>query len=252
MGPTDAGGKVVEKEFSGWHRDGGIGAHALHRPYRAGFLQVMVYLSDVDDHTSCFSLSPEPTDRNVHYWDPGEQVRQRGYVHLHGAAGTCVIFNPKMLHAATWRASTRGRKSLQVYYGHQEFQIGDYGNEQYMRAALDLAGPFAAPPVDAAERDPEQEQARYGKIDQYISRMLTQRNARRTMAEFTSIPPAFWRDHPDPEVRAFYLGPGLNLRSKQFARAHGIAMQELPPGGPPLAETKTLPEPPAPLPRSRD
>ena len=244
MGPTDASGNAVEKEFSGWHRDGGIGAHALHRAHRAGFLQVMIYLSDVDEQTSCFSMSPEPTDCDVHFWDPREQIRQRGYVHLHGPAGTCAIFNPKMLHAATWRPSTRGRKSMQIYYGHQEFQVGDYGNEQYMRAALDLAGPFAAPPVDASARDPEEEQLRLAKIDQYISRMLTERNSKRTMAEFTSIPPAFWRDHEDPEARAFYLGPGLNLRSKQFARAHGIPTEELPPGGPPLAETKTLPRPP--------
>ena len=26
MGPVDASGNAVEKEFSGWHRDGGIGA----------------------------------------------------------------------------------------------------------------------------------------------------------------------------------------------------------------------------------
>ena len=140
---------------------------------------------------------------------------------------------------------------MQPYYGHPEFQVGDFGEEQYMRAALDLAGPFAAPPVHESARNPEEEQRRLGKIDQYISRMLTERNSKRTMAEFTSIPPAFWRDHADPEARAFYLGPGLNLRSKQFARAHGIPIAELPPGGPPLAETKTLHAPPTALPMSR-
>jgi hypothetical protein len=34
--------------------------------------------------------------------------------------------------------------------------------------------------------------------------------------------------------RAFYLGPGLNKRSKQFAVAHGLAVEDLPPGGPPI------------------
>ena len=140
---------------------------------------------------------------------------------------------------------------MQIYYGHQEFQVGDYGNEQYMRAALDLAGPFAAPPVQASARNPEEEERRLRKIDQYISRMLTDRNSKRTMAEFTNIPPAFWRDHPDPDARAFHLGPGLNLRSKQFARAHGIPIVELPPGGPPLAEMETLPAPPTALTKSR-
>ena len=100
-------------------------------------------------------------------------------------------------------------------------------------------------------KDPEEEERRLRKIDQYISRVLTDRNSKRTMAEFTSIPPAFWRDHPDPEARAFYLGPGLNLRSKQFARAHGIPIVELPPGGPPLAEMETLPAPPTALTKSR-
>ena len=61
---------------------------------------------------------------------------------------------------------------------------------------------------EASARNPEEEQRRLGKIDQYISRMLTDRNSKRTMAEFTSIPPAFWRDHPDRRPGRFTLGPG--------------------------------------------
>ena len=186
----------------------GIGAHALHRAHRGGLLASDGLSKRCRRANTRFSVSPEPTDCDVHYWDPREQISERGYVHLHGPAGTCAIFNPKMLHAATWRPSTRGRKSMQIYYGHQEFQVGDYGNEQYMRAALTWRGPFAAPPLHASARNPEEEQRRLGKIDQYISRMLTDRNSKRTMAEFTSIPPAFWRDHADWRPGRFTLGPG--------------------------------------------
>ena len=43
-------------------------------------------------------------------------------------------------------------------------QVGDYGNEQYMRAALDLTGPFAAPPVHASARNPEEESVACAKL----------------------------------------------------------------------------------------
>ena len=33
----------------------------------------------------------------------------------------------------------------------------------------------------------------------------------------TSIVPALWRDHPDPQIRAFLTGSRLNPRSKQYA-----------------------------------
>ena len=90
---------AVEKEFSGWHRDGGIGAR-VHRAHRTGFLQVMRISK------RCGRAKPPVShDCDVHYWDPREQIRQRGYVHLHGPAGTCAIFNEN--GAATWRPSTR-------------------------------------------------------------------------------------------------------------------------------------------------
>ena len=78
------------------------------------------------------------------------------------------------------------------------------------------------------------EEARVARLWEQATRMTKGREERMTMAEFTSIPPRFWRDDPDPEARAFFLGPGLNRRSKQFAVAHGIAVEDLPPGGPKL------------------
>ena len=44
-----------------------------------------------------------------------------------------------MLHAATFRKSTRARKTLQVYYGHQRLQPGDYVRFHYDSNNLLLA-----------------------------------------------------------------------------------------------------------------
>ena len=136
-----------------------------------------------------------------------------------------------MLHAATFRKSTRPRKTLQVYYGHQRLQPGDYGDTAYMFEALNIQDKSV--PHEARVGVAEAE--RVARLWAQAKRMTKGREERMTMAEFTCIPPRFWRDHPDPEARAFYLGPGLNKRSKQFAVAHGIALEDLPPGGPPLS-----------------
>lgn len=114
-----------------------------------------------------------------------------------GPAGTCAIFNPKMLHAATFRKSTRARKTLQVYYGHQQLQPGDYGDTDYMFEALNVQDKS----VPHEERVGAVEEERVARLRAQAERMTKGREERMTMAEFTSIPPRFWRDHPDPEAR---------------------------------------------------
>ena len=54
-----------------------------------------------------------------------EQLERGGVYDLEGPAGTAAFFNLSALHAATVRPCTRGRKSVQVYYCHQEYQSGD-------------------------------------------------------------------------------------------------------------------------------
>ena len=98
-----------------WHRDR---SHMTDRPYRCGYLQMMLYLSDVGEDTHCFSISPEPCDGPI--LEIEEQVKQRGGVHLHGPAGTVILFNLSVVHAATVRKTTHERKSVQVYYGHRD------------------------------------------------------------------------------------------------------------------------------------
>ena len=98
-----------------WHRDR---PHATDRPYRCGFLQMMLYLTDVHEGTHCFSISPEPCEGPV--LDTKEQLDQRGAVHLHGPAGTVILFNLSVLHAATVRITPHERKTVQIYYGHRD------------------------------------------------------------------------------------------------------------------------------------
>ena len=68
----------------GWHRDGP--RHWLEHPLRIGFMQLMLYLTDVDETTHCFSLSPESVDAEILETDA--QLARGGIVDLYGPAGT--------------------------------------------------------------------------------------------------------------------------------------------------------------------
>jgi len=98
-----------------WHRDR---QHMVDRPYRCGYIHMMLYLTDVHEGTHCFSISPESCDDPILAIE--EQVKQRGGVPLHGPAGTVILFNLSVVHAATVRATPHERKSVQVYYGHRD------------------------------------------------------------------------------------------------------------------------------------
>ena len=97
-----------------WHRDR---AHLTDHPLGVDYLQLMVYLTDVDADTHCFSLSPEAVDEPV-LTDNELQLR-RGVYHLHGPAGTCLLCNAAVLHTATTRPTKAERKTVQIYYGHR-------------------------------------------------------------------------------------------------------------------------------------
>ena len=113
--------------YQRWHRDGPLGdgkgwSGQPPRRFRAEYIQAMVLLSDTDESTHCFSLSPEPCDGEVLPSDPSEtggmQVAQRGALDMHGPTGTVVLLNLSTLHTATARITTKERKTLQTYYGH--------------------------------------------------------------------------------------------------------------------------------------
>lgn len=135
-----------------WHRDR---PHWPQHPYRMDYVQLIVYLTDVDESTHCFSISPESVGDEI--LDAKAQVARNGIVDLHGPAGSAALFNVAVLHTATVRSTIAERKSVQIYYGHSR-------------------RPF--------------------------------------LSEDSVMPPAFWRDHEDAEVRAFY--GVLNGKTQEF------------------------------------
>ncbi len=136
----------------GWHRDR---PHRLEHPLRMDYVQLMLYLTDVDKTTHCFSISPESIDQEV--LDTEGQLKRGGIHDLHGEAGTAILFNVSVLHTATVRVTQKIRKTVQVYYGHR--------NQKHL-------------------------------------------------SEDSLIPTALWREHPDPEVRAFY--GVLNNKTREY------------------------------------
>lgn len=101
---------------TGWHRDR---PYWPQHPHRLDFPQVIAYLTDVDDATHCFTLSPEPSAGPA-IDDPARQVAERGTVYLHARAGSAVFFNCAAVHGLTRRDTDRQRRILQIYYGHAD------------------------------------------------------------------------------------------------------------------------------------
>jgi len=95
-----------------WHRDR---RHDPVRPYRMPYIQLMLYLTDVDEGSHCFSISPESIEEPV--LENEAQLKRSPGVDLHGPAGTAILFNIAVLHTATVRPTERERKTVQTYYG---------------------------------------------------------------------------------------------------------------------------------------
>jgi hypothetical protein len=108
-------GPSVEARPTGWHRDRG---HWLEHPLHLDYPQVIYYLTDVDEGTHCFTISPEPADGEV--LDKAAQVERGGTAYFHGRAGSAILFNAAALHGVTIRQTERHRRIVQVYYGHPD------------------------------------------------------------------------------------------------------------------------------------
>lgn len=98
-----------------WHRDK---AHWFDHPLRMDYIQLIVYFTDVDERTHCFSLSPEGIEQSV--LKENSAQLERGVYDLHGLAGTCALFNVSVLHTATTRPTRAVRKTAQIYYAHRD------------------------------------------------------------------------------------------------------------------------------------
>ncbi len=75
-----------------FHRDR---PHWENHPLRMDYIQLMVYLTDVNQETHCFSISPEPI--NTPTLETVDQLGRKGDVDCHGIAGTVVLFNISVL-----------------------------------------------------------------------------------------------------------------------------------------------------------
>lgn len=103
------------KAHQAWHRDRGYWhEHPLHMDY----MQLIVYLTDVEETTHCFSILPESIEASPTK-TAAEQMARRPPYDLYGAAGTCALFNVALFHTATTRPTASERKSVQIYFGHQ-------------------------------------------------------------------------------------------------------------------------------------
>ena len=108
MGPYDG------EPCQDFHRDR---PHWENHPLRMDYMQLMLYLTNVDESTHCFSISPESVNHPI--LDNEAQLERDGCVDFHGPAGTMVLFNISLLHAATVRTTQKERKTVQTYYGHR-------------------------------------------------------------------------------------------------------------------------------------
>ncbi len=98
-----------------WHRD----RNYWHdHPLRMDYMQLIVYLTDVDESTHCLSISPESI-QDPPLKDVSAQLKRGGQHDIVGPAGTCALFNVALAHTATTRATKAVRKSVQIYYGHR-------------------------------------------------------------------------------------------------------------------------------------
>jgi len=115
-----------------WHRDGGQQFIWPEHPLRIGYVQLMVYLSDVNDQTHSFAISPEAADQELLAKEA--QLARDGFRDLYGRAGTAIVFNVSNLHTVTVRPTQFERKSVQIYYGdrHREY----LSEQSYIPASL--------------------------------------------------------------------------------------------------------------------
>ncbi len=139
-----------------WHRDT---RHLASHPLRMDYIQAMVYLTDVNEDTHCFTISPEAVDSPV--LDRDAQLARGGMRYLYGPAGTVILFNASVLHTATVRTTRYERKTIQTYYCHRSSKLGKLDMvipAQLWRdhpdpAARELYGPQAqaSPPLNYRE-----------------------------------------------------------------------------------------------------
>lgn len=104
----------TQERDTDWHRDRDYWRdHPLHLDYP----QVIYYLTDVDETTHCFSISPEPAAGEI-LNDKAAHLERGGILNFYGKAGSAILFNAATVHGVTLRKTNKTRRTVQVYYGH--------------------------------------------------------------------------------------------------------------------------------------
>jgi hypothetical protein len=106
-GPKD------EDRPTGWHRDR---PYWEEHPLRLDYPQIILYTTDVDASTHCFTISPEPAAGPT--LEPQAHRERGGILNFYGRAGSAILFNCATLHGVTHRKTPKRRRTVQVYYGH--------------------------------------------------------------------------------------------------------------------------------------
>lgn len=99
---------------TGWHRDT---RYAENHPLNLEYPQLIAYLTDVDETTHCFTVSPEPVAGPI-LLEQDAHLQRGGAAYLHGKAGTAIFFNSATVHGLTRRDTENQRRILQIYFGH--------------------------------------------------------------------------------------------------------------------------------------
>jgi ectoine hydroxylase-related dioxygenase (phytanoyl-CoA dioxygenase family) len=105
-----------EGRATDWHRDRG---YWHEHPLNLDYPQVIYYLTDVDEGTHSFTISPEPAAGPV-LEEKQAHLERGGTLYFHGRAGSAILFNCATLHGVTLRKTERHRRIIQVYYGHPD------------------------------------------------------------------------------------------------------------------------------------
>ena len=100
-----------------WHRDGGARLMWREHPLRIGYMRLQVYLTDVDETTHSFAISPEAIDQEL--LSKEDQLARGGIRDLQGRAGAAILFNISSLHTVCIRPTQAERKTVGIYYGHR-------------------------------------------------------------------------------------------------------------------------------------
>lgn len=145
------GGNVHEQH---WHRDGGAANHATDHPLLLRNLSLVWLLDDCDEHNHAFSMVPESVERKRALMRDIDSIASVGYrfgddgkwmepppqvdpttgmrrdpiwddllsgkaVDCTGPAGSAVLMNTGCAHAGSARQTSRARRTIHHYYGHE-------------------------------------------------------------------------------------------------------------------------------------